>query len=352
MTTRISLLEPLAGAILAIATIALPAGAATTFNVTPLDLGDGYTVSGTVTTDGATGALAPADFTAWSLRVTHVERLATYTPANTAQDVVDIGFSGGKLTVATSPDGASDGGRLQFRSPSPFVDLYAQIADFTLSSPPGGQASFAWGSASGFLALGQPNGTSYVAGTQRPTDPLVFDLVTLDFGAGVTLSGTVTANAGLTDIVDWNITVTSVTTDLFDQTNSFVDLSGVLTDGREITVALPPSDYEDGGYWSFRKGAEWVLQLADFTTGPLGSATGAATYVNPLGAYQVASPLLTDPSATRYVAARVPEPATATLIGLGLVLVGLGRRHGTRTARSGQARAKNRRLGAAGRAAK
>jgi hypothetical protein len=339
MTTRISLLEPLVGAVLAIATIALPAGAATTFNVSPLDLGDGYTVSGTVTTDGATGALVRADLTAWNLRVTHVERLATYTPANTVRDLVGIGLSGGTLTVATSPDGTSDGGQLQFRLPSPFVDLYAQIADFTLSSHPGGQASFAWGSASGSLALGQPNGTSYVAGTQRPADPLVFDLVTLDFGAGVTLSGTVTANAGLTDIIDWNIAVTSVTTDIFNQTNSSVNLFGLLTDGREITVALPPSDYEDGGYWSFRKRREWVLQLADFTSGPLGSPTGAATYVSPLGAYQVASPLLADPSATRYVAARVPEPATAALIGLGLLLVGLDRRHRRRTARGGQARA-------------
>ncbi len=201
LSTRWGLLLCAAAAWLA----AAPAPAATTFNIVPLDLG-----------------------TLQSLRHPHhgrhdrcaracelhglEHRGGTHFRARPLHALEHEGpilgraASGGSLTVAAAPDASTDGGSLLFRSPSVFIDLWAQPADFTSSSPSGGQASYAAGAAFDFLPLRQPDGSSYVAAKESAPGSSVFDLVPLAFGGGVTMSGTITTDGQLGDVFgirDW-----------------------------------------------------------------------------------------------------------------------------------------------------
>jgi len=307
---------------------------AAAFSIRPIyfanDLGFSVIATGTITADGVTGQISD-----WNLAVTTRNRVARFTPGNTANlATVGVASNGSELTVATSPDGIDDGGELFFRSPNPFQDVGALVADFTGANTNGGQAMYMYGGAFDVLPLNAPDGSSYVAA--RSSGGSLFELVSLPFDNGVTMTGTITTNGAVgqlaaSDITSWDIVVDEVTQDLFNPSNSSVssNLLGVSADGSALTVTKPE------GYLAFSKGAlggrPYVLQLADFTEGSF--FFGQAVYLQGrLAQYAVTLGAGRGPwEVTGPEPVGVPEPSAMALAAAGLV--GLALRKGQRTAR-------------------
>lgn len=263
--------------------------------------------------------LTTSVISSWDLKVTTIERLAHYSKSNTRLlSASGVHSDGSQLTVDTSPDGVDDGGSLFFRSPNPFQDVGALVADFTGSNVSGGQAMYMNGGAFDFLDLNQPNGTQYTV-ANSPSGS-VFDLVPLSFAGGATMTGTITTDGttGLLapgNILNWDIYVDQVTEDIFDSSNSrlFSNLAAMNADQTALTVTNPD------GYLTFSKGALggrlYALQLADFT----GQRGGQAGYfqgrlgITTLDLHAARGPWFVTGSDP--VGAAVPEPSTALIFG-------------------------------------
>jgi hypothetical protein len=74
-------------------------------------LENGYTVSGTITTDGNTGTLAASDITSWTLQIsqgpTTIDSLNSSTPNVLFQNFYNIGANSNSIWVNTGPAGDS-----------------------------------------------------------------------------------------------------------------------------------------------------------------------------------------------------------------------------------------------------
>lgn len=298
-----------------------------TLNIRPIILADGITATGSLTVD------ASGSVTNWNLKVTTVQQLAHFTPANTpVKNVSGVRVSGNgqSMTVDTYSDpSAGDGGSLGFQAANPFADIAVTLADFTGAYYPG-TAMYMNGSAFDFLDLNQPANSSYTVATAAHGGA-AFDLTPLAFGGGVSLYGTIRTHGStglLTpgDLVSWDIFVAETTVDVFDPSNSFLSsgLTALAANGQALAVNNPE------GYLAFDKawggGHRYALQLADFTSSsPAGGQAGyfqgrQAVYTvdlhAPSGAWQVTG---TDPIGA------VPEPSSWLLLlsgaGLGFVAV-------------------------------
>lgn len=287
---------------------------ATEFQVVPLDLGSGFTLSGTISTDGTTGSLSASNINAWNINVRSVQDFV-FNRSNTVNLSSSVHSDGTNLSIPTSPNGFSDGGALWFRGGN---YLAVQVANFTGASAAGGQAYYVHGSAFDILPLNQPNNFNYVAATARPGIPNQFDINPLDFGNGVTMFGTLTTDGsvGATYITDWNVVVRSTTEWNFNTGNS-----SVLSDfnlGSDGTNLFVTPDDGFGGYGLFAVGnrvgydLNGVL-LADYSYIP----DGQAGLVTPL-VMQTVSPLSLDSNGNHIVASVVPEPMSLLAVGVGL----------------------------------
>ena len=167
------------GSVLAFAWAA-PASA-TLFQVRPLLLPDGYSISGTITTDGAVGSLGASDITAWSISVSQVTTLLDLTKSNSSAllSQVSVGASG-ELNVATSADGSADGGLLQFGS----YPRYVSVADFTGINASGGAVAYRLGRTGTTAPLGQPDASLYQAGVATMPGRFVVPTQLIDGPAG------------------------------------------------------------------------------------------------------------------------------------------------------------------------
>lgn len=87
---------------------------ATEFQVVPLDLGSGFTLSGTISTDGTTGSLSASNINAWNINVWSVQDFV-FNRSNTVNLSSSVHSDGTNLIIPTSPNGFSDGGALWFR---------------------------------------------------------------------------------------------------------------------------------------------------------------------------------------------------------------------------------------------
>lgn len=298
---------------------------ASTFMLAPRDLGDGFSFSGTISTDGTVGALSAANITGWSLTVVSVSD-TFYTSGNTSNRSSGVMVSGGQLVVPTSPDGQSDGGVLAFGAGARYR---VNVADFTGPNVAGGLASYVHGGAFAQLELNRPDGINHVAAVANPGGGNRFDLLPLVFDGGAAeLTGTLTTDGqtGAANLVDWNLRLRETMSWVFDPSNSSVlfDL-GLATDGRELTVT--PQDAQ-GDPGAFVIGAFNGLDLngvllADFGNDP----TGQAGYVSPL-AFQVVNGLPLNADGRVVVALAAPEPASAAMVLLGLMLAGMRARAG------------------------
>lgn len=316
-----------------LAAASAPAVLAAPLSIRPIDFGSGMVASGTIVTDDATGGIVD-----WSLAVRTTTRLAHYTKSNTRALVVDqtsVSVDGKQLRVATSPDPATmDGGQLFFRSPNPFQDFGALLADFTGPSALGGQAMYMAGGVFDFLSLGAPDASQYTVATRTALASSTFALQPLAFTGGVTLSGTLATDGTIgaltaANIVDWDIVVDQITEDLFDKSNSV--MSAVLASFDptigEVVVTNPD------GRLSFNKtplgNRPHSLVLADFTDEfwPSGKA---AYYQGRLSINE--TPLGASRGAWRVTGSdpiNVPEPATIgllTMLGIVGVTVRMRRR--------------------------
>lgn len=148
---------------------------ATTFQITPLTLDNGYTIKGTIDTDGTVGYLSSANIVSWDVGVIQttddVYTNTPYTPsANETTTVIvtpppqisGVSSNGKRLLVQRSPDSANlvDGGSILFMGPGRLDPSWAMIADFTSFSAWYDPVSIidgvgGWGTALG-MSLGAP----------------------------------------------------------------------------------------------------------------------------------------------------------------------------------------------------
>lgn len=299
-----------------------------TLSIRPIDFGNGQTARGTITVADDTG-----DIVDWHLEVATVERLARYTPGNTPLKMVDqvaVSGDGLRMTVATSPDAMGDGGILAFRARNPSQDVGTWVANFSGPAVDGGQALYMWGGSFEFLDLNQPSGSDYLVA--RAGAGHRYDLVPVQFSAGVTMWGSVVTDGrtGVLDasgVVDWDIVVDMVTADVFTPSNSRLSasLASLSADRTTLTVDNPD------GSLAFVKGLLGgrlhALQLADFTDQSLRG--GQAGYYRgrlgidivglgaPTGPWAVTGPDPVPP---------VPEPAALGLVATSLALLAMVRR--------------------------
>jgi hypothetical protein len=294
---------------------------ATTFNLTPLDLENGLTVSGTVTTDGTIGNLSASNFTDWNINVASFNEII-YNKNNTHPNTFLVTTDGQTITVDTSPEG----GELGFYGGRRFQ---VQLANFTVPDFYPAFAFYTAGSNFQYLPFNPPSdGSPYVVAQASSPDSNIFNVIPLDFGNGITMSGTITTDGDLNQFnpVDWNIVVREVTVlRTFTQKNSRVLASdSVVTDGSTITVINSDGD-NPGGSWAFGLPGfdPTIVQLADFTDPSI--LGGQAYYLTPFGYQGILSPLSSEPN---YLAATVtsnpptvPEPSMGIGIGsIGIIL--------------------------------
>lgn len=275
--------------------------AATQFRISPIDLGSGMTISGTITTDGSIGPLSGANITSWNLTVTTVTDIV-YTTANTANRSSAVTCDGEHLLVPTSVDGVQDGGSLTFYGRP---EVMVQPADFSGLNTSGGQAFFVYGGAFDFHQLNLPNNIAYVAATRKPGSSTVYDLTPVDFGNGLVMAGTIATDGttGAAHLVSWNIVVRQTDTVNFTPANSRVmrDMN-LITDGRKLVVR-PFDGQGNPGSLMIGYGAAdpTAVFLGDYTW----DQSGVTGYVNPFG-MQIISNLPLD-SNGNYVVASAPD---------------------------------------------
>lgn len=292
---------------------------AAVYNIGQTDLGSGYSLTGVIRTDGATGTLTEANITGWRLTITAVSD-TLYTPANTANISYGVTATANQLIVDTSPDGVEDGGSLRFQAHNHFG---VSVADFSGPNAHGGQAYYVAGSAFDTRPLLVPNGVDYVAGSAFGGGGSVFNLSALTFAPGVVMSGTITTDGvpGVANITDWAVRIRETQRWIFNEQNSAVLSAWNLhADDQGLYVTAFDQDFNPGSlvigrYVGFD--LHGVL-LGDFNIDP-GGYTGL---VDPF-VFQVASPLPLTGAGDYVVALRaVPEPATWALLALGFLGAG------------------------------
>jgi hypothetical protein len=138
-----------------------PAGS-NAFKLLPVDFLSGASVTGSITTDGSTGTIGPAQLLDWHLTVRRADDVVHYKDANGSNSQVLPGTNG------LSTDGqtlyvARPGGYLGFGVPPapPARGRGAVPADFSATAPPKGQAGW-------FDALGFDYASLRFGGSQYP----------------------------------------------------------------------------------------------------------------------------------------------------------------------------------------
>ncbi|MBQ0929260.1 hypothetical protein [Ideonella alba] len=223
---------------------------ATVFQLAPVKLPGGITVSGTVTTDGTIGPLTAANLTDWSVSVRQVQRFV-FDPSHPGVQVsgVSVSADGRKMSVRTSPDGVNDGGLLAFGSFGPGPEYGVQVANFTGAYADGGVAFYLAGPAFEWQWLSAPNASKRLVAKAAPGSS-VFRLVPVGFPSGAVMSGTITTDGRTgaieaSAITDWKITAALVDEVRYTPANSSVlpATAGLSSDGTTLSVARP------GGYF-------------------------------------------------------------------------------------------------------
>lgn len=291
------------------------------YQLVPLDMGSGFTMAGSISTDGTIGVLNASHITNWNITATSVSDIV-FNRSNTSNFSISVSSTGSQLTVSTSPDGFSDGGSIWFRAGT---YQQVQVADFTGSNTSGGQAFYAQGSALGFLPLNQPNGIQYTAAVIDAGGGNRFNLLPLDFGSGIVMSGWITTDGatGPARFVDWSILVRETVQWNFNPTNSHVigDFN-LATNGNEFTVT--PFDVNGSpGQFMIGRGSMDITAavLADFSIYPSGQAGLITPQI-----YQMLSPLPLNQNGDYVVATAVPDPECWIGLGFGVMALVMYRR--------------------------
>lgn len=282
------------------------------YTVRSLDLGGGFSLNGEIQTDGTVGPITASNITNWNLSIDQYEDFV-FTEATTSNFSSGVTISGNQLRIPTSTNGIDDGGSLWFRGGT---YNQVQVADFTALNTSGGQSFFSYGGFSGSVSLGAPDNSSYIAGTVRSGSGNLFDLTPVDFGGGISLFGTVTAEyqAGITHISHWNVIVRSSTTWNFNSSNSAI-LSDLNLGASPTELYVTPDSQGQYGQFIIGRRVGFDLfgtLLADYSYVPGGEAGFITSSI-----YQTVSPLDLNSAGNHVVATAVPEPSTLVVLALG-----------------------------------
>jgi hypothetical protein len=151
------------------------------FRLSPVQLTNGWTVTGSVTTDGSVGTLSAANIVDWNLTVVQTADTVWTEKDSYNLNISGVSSDGKRLLVATSPDGVLDGGNLSFSRAGGggTIPTSAIIADFTQLSVNlgyvGGLAGWQDEIAGlNFVGLNQANNTKYRAAFLSAKQPNMF----------------------------------------------------------------------------------------------------------------------------------------------------------------------------------
>ncbi|MFO1340545.1 MAG: hypothetical protein U1F53_20375 [Burkholderiaceae bacterium] len=122
---------------------AAPVGSSV-YKLLPVSFPSGATMTGTITTDGSTGAIGAAQVLDWRIRVQAVDDTTYFRDANGNSNSVVMPGSGGLSTDGSTLFVARPGGYLAFGVPAnpPRRPMAAVPADFGPTAPPKGQAGY------------------------------------------------------------------------------------------------------------------------------------------------------------------------------------------------------------------
>jgi hypothetical protein len=271
--------------ILLAAATAAHAGTPTVFKLTQINLSNGWTVTGTVTTDGATGYLSAANIVDWNLTIVQTTDMVWNQGNSNDLNISGVSTDGKKIYVATSPDGFLDGGTLCFGRPGGpgQIPTNAYIADFTSL---GYNLGYGMGGIAGwkdeiaglnFVALNQQYNTKYPAAVALPTGlvpkavrPSNVFLINVPIISGdplMTMFGTIITdgtlgNLGPQNIKAWNVTARTQSFYYMTKQNSVV----MAAQGLSNTGAGLRVDHAAGQFVIGMPGRRpTFVTLADFT---------------------------------------------------------------------------------------
>lgn len=285
--------------------LSMAASAQTTavYKLNGLKWTNGWTVTGTITTDGAIGTLNAVNFVDWSLKVVQTTDLVWTEKDSNDLNISGVSTNGARVFVATSPDGILDGGTLFF-SRGGFggtIPTSAVIADFTQLSTNLGYVGGIAGwqdeiARLNFVGLNRKNNTQYGAATAVTGQPNVFRINVPKISPAplqMTMFGTLTPDGTIgpllpRNILAWNITARTQDITYYTKTNSAVlSTVGVTTDGTVLKV-----DHAGGQFTIGIAGRRpTFVTVADFTdpTYPDGFAN---YYIGNFGVMGDKSPLV------------------------------------------------------------
>lgn len=271
--------------ILLAAATAANAGTPTVFNLTQTNLSNGWSVTGTVTTDGTAGYFSPNNIVDWNLTIVQTTDMV-WNPGNSDNlNISGVTTDGKKIYVATSPDGFLDGGTLYFRQPRGIgqIPTNAYIADFTSLSY---NLGYGMGGVAGwqdelaglnFVPLNQQYNTKYAAAvavqaslkspTVKPTTRFMVNVPIISGNPLMTMFGTITTDGTLgnlspQNLKSWNITARTQSFYYLTKQNSVVmAIAGVSNSGTQLRV-----DHAAGQFVIGIPGARPTFAtIADFT---------------------------------------------------------------------------------------
>jgi hypothetical protein len=290
---------------------------ATQYKLVPVDLGNGYVLSGSVETDGSVGYLAPQNFTKW--RVVVVQTTDTvFNEANSSAAQVSQVFSDGrKLFVPTSPDGSTDGGVLAFYSGAPRggIPSGAVVADFSMNSQnivgPGGMGGWQTPVALNLVSLGQPDATVYSAAVAVRGQPNVFRIAHVTVNTAPTvmrLLGTITTDGTVgplspASFKSWNLVGREQDIQAYTEKNSqIISASQVYADARALRVDNPNGLFQVGIPSLNPYISPTIVTIADFSDPSVVNGQ-ASYYYGAQGLVATKTPL--GATGRRYVAGRI-----------------------------------------------
>ena len=234
--------------------VCMAAGAsATTFTLKPIKLTNGWQVTGTITTDGTVGPLAPANITNWNLQVVQTTEVVWTEKDSNAFNISGVSTDGKGIFVATSPDGIQDGGTLYFShgGGGGRIPTSAYMADFTQLSF---NLGYGYGGIAGwqdemlglnFVGLNKKNNTKYRAASAIIGSPNLFRINVPRISPPpyqMTMFGTLTTDGSVGNLLPVNIIAWKVTAHIEDianyteATTTVMFATGVTSDGISIKV--------------------------------------------------------------------------------------------------------------------
>ena len=266
-------------AVAALLVVSMSAFAQTTvvYKLNGIKLTNGWSVTGTITTDGAVGTLSAANILDWNLKVVQTTDMVWTEKDSNDLNISGVSTDGSKVFVMTSPDRIVNKNTLYFGQGSALgtIPTNAIVADFTqLSTNLGYVGGIAgWQDEIGglnYVGLNRKNNRQSQVATAVTGQPNAFRINVPKISPAplqMTMFGTFTTDGTIgpllpRNIIAWNVTARTEDITYYTKTNSTVlSAIGVTSDGTVIRV-----DHA-GGQFTIGIGGRrpTFVTIADFT---------------------------------------------------------------------------------------